>query len=123
MSNLTSSVMEGRKDILMDKINYQVRYNIEVVYNFLRGNRSFDYHGLLNALKSFETDYIASFGQTDISLVIPTFSAFKWIKNDGSVVGVPIAIPFGLDSEGNRFNIYIIGNNLSESALDSYITN
>lgn len=123
MFNLSSSTMQGMTSTYLDKTNYIIRFDINLVYAYLRSYRDFDFSGLLDALKIFEQEYIASFGQTDISEVIPVFSAFKWKTSSGTTVGVPIAIPFGIDNENKRFNIYMIGNNLSGADLDNYVTN
>lgn len=121
MYNATASNMQGRTSIYMDKTNYVARFTLENVYAYLRSYRDFDFHTLLADLQEFADEYKITVGQADMSKTFPTFSIFFGKKSNGDDIGIRMAIPFGTDEDGNKFDIYLIGQLLSDTELDAYL--
>lgn len=120
MFNATSTNMQGRTSTYMDKSNYTVRFDINLVYAYLRSYRGFDFHTLLSDLSAFVDDYKLTVGQVDISTTFPDFSVFFGKTSSGEDIGLWMAVPYGIDSDGNKFDIFLIGQMLSDSEIDAY---
>ena len=120
MFDATSSNMQGRTSIYLDKYNYTVRYNLNLVYAYLRSYHDFNFKTLMEDLNAFVNDYKLTVGQVDISTTFPTFSVFFGTTTSGKEVGLWMAVPFGLDEDGNKFDIFMIGQMLSDSEMDAY---